>query len=94
MTDDNKLSWQIADTNMAPDILLERKDVMSLINDAIKVLPEKYRAVIILRYLEDLSYQEIAEVVKLPLGTVKTQIHRGRRLMQDYIIEKKGKNDD
>ncbi len=94
LSDDNKLTWQIADTDMAPDVLLERRSDMSLINAAVQSLPDKYRAVIILRYLEDMPYQEIAEIVKLPLGTVKTQIHRGRRLMREYIKGERGGTND
>ncbi len=92
--DDDKLTWQIADKSMSPEVLLERKQAMALISEAINRLPEKYRVVIILRYLEDQSYLEISEIVGLPLGTIKTQIHRGRRIIQKYLKEKKGQQDD
>ena len=94
VSDDNNLDWQIADSRLSPDVLLQRKDFLLLVNEAVNYLPVKYKAVIVLRYLDNLSYQEIAEIVKLPLGTVKTQIHRGRLLIQDYIRGKKGYKDD
>jgi RNA polymerase sigma-70 factor (ECF subfamily) len=92
--DDENLCWQIADCRLSPDVLLERKNDLDVVNEAINTLPGKYKAVIILRYLENMSYQEISEVVDLPLGTIKTQIHRGRRLIQEYIKKKKGVDDD
>ena len=89
LTDDHRLTWQIADSSMAPDILMERKEEMALVNKAVNCLPEKYRVVIVLRYLEGQAYQEIADIIGLPLGTIKTQIHRGRRLIQEYIKKKR-----
>ena len=92
--DDEKLTWQVSDLKLAPDVLLERKQEMALVSEAINTLPEKYRVVIVLRYLEDMSYLEISEVVGLPLGTIKTQIHRGRKIIQDYIGKQKKVEDD
>ena len=57
---------------------LESKELGSAIERAIGKLRPEYRACIMLRHVEDKSYEEIAEIVKLPLGTVKTYIHRAR----------------
>lgn len=58
---------------------------------AIDTLPEDFREVVVLSFLEDYSYQEIAEIVGLQLGTVKSRIHRGRKLLQkelhDYAVK-------
>ena len=48
-------------------------------------LPEHYRIVVLLRHQQDLSYDEIAEALHLPLGTVKARIHRARALLKDRI---------
>jgi RNA polymerase sigma-70 factor (ECF subfamily) len=48
-------------------------------------LPEHYRIVVMLRHQEDLSYEEIAEALDLPLGTVKARIHRARALLRGLI---------
>ncbi|NVB42227.1 sigma-70 family RNA polymerase sigma factor [Pseudenhygromyxa sp. WMMC2535] len=52
---------------------------------AIAELPDRYRAVVTLYYLEDVSYPEIAEVLDLPLGTVKTHLHRAKKLLREHL---------
>jgi len=51
---------------------------MGLLNEALKLLPEHYRSILLLRHQEDLSYDEIARILELPIGTVKIRIHRAR----------------
>jgi len=51
----------------------------------LKELPELYREVIVLRFIEDQSYEEIAEALDLPLGSVKTRIFRGRELLKQRL---------
>ena len=48
-------------------------------------LPEKYRTVIVLKYIEELSLNEISEILDIPLGTVKTRIHRGREALRKQL---------
>lgn len=57
----------------------------SQIEQYINSLPEKYRSIFVMRFLEDYSYEEIVEKLHLPMGTVKTQIHRARELMCNLI---------
>ncbi len=58
---------------------------------AIEGLPEDFRLVVVLSFLEGFSYQEIADIADLQLGTVKSRLHRGRKLLQkalyDYAIK-------
>src|SRR6056297_3632239 len=68
-----------------------RKERKQIINNAIKNLPEKYRVVIEMRHLEELSYQEISEELDLPLGTVKAHIFRAREMLYKALIDKKDK---
>ncbi|MBX6365421.1 MAG: sigma-70 family RNA polymerase sigma factor, partial [Gemmatimonadetes bacterium] len=49
---------------------------------ALAALPEEFRVVSTLYFVEDFSYQEIADVVGIPLGTVRSRLHRGRRMLQ------------
>lgn len=51
----------------------------------LKELPEHYREVVVLRFVEELSYEEIAEMLGLPLGSVKTRIFRGRELLRQRL---------
>lgn len=57
------------------------------IENYLKIMNPKYSRLIELRFIKELSYEEIAEELKMPLGTVKTQIHRARARICEYIIE-------
>ena len=63
----------------------ERHDLRHDLDLAMAALPDRYRAVITLYYLQELSYPEIAECLELPLGTVKTHLHRAKRLLRDEL---------
>lgn len=52
---------------------------------AVMQLPEEYRVVCTLYFLDDLQYQEIATILDLPMGTVRSRLHRGRRLLQKAL---------
>lgn len=64
---------------------LESRELGTAIERAIGKLRPEYRACIMLRHVEDKSYEEIAEIVKLPLGTVKTYIHRARHELRTAL---------
>lgn len=63
-----------------------RADLRRDLESAITTLPERYRAVVMLYYLEDVSYPEIAEILDIPLGTVKTHLHRAKRLLREQML--------
>ncbi len=60
-------------------------DTNLALEEAIKRLPPEYRAVITLRYQEDLSYEEIAEAMDIPIGTVKTWLFRAKEALRDGL---------
>nr|WP_240979011.1 sigma-70 family RNA polymerase sigma factor [Longimicrobium terrae] len=68
-----------------PEELLEAKELGEEIEEAIGRLRPEYRAAILLRHVEGREYQEIAEIMALPLGTVKTYIHRGRNELRETL---------
>lgn len=72
-----------------PAAVVAQEDRWTRVREGLDVLPYGYRAPLILRYYNDLSYREIAEVLSLPEGTVKTRIHRGK-VMLKQAIEKDG----
>lgn len=79
---------QIAD-NTQPDVLLESQDTMQRIKRLINQLPEQQRAVVQLRDVEGLSYQEICESLDLPMSQVKSHLFRARQKLRQRI-EKSG----
>ena len=60
------------------------------IRKAINTLPEKYKSVVILRYLQDMSLQEIGDVLDMPVTTVKTRVHRGREFLRKKLQSEYG----
>lgn len=68
-----------------PEDLANSSDLRTKINSALATLPVEYREAVILRDINDLSYEEIAESLKIPMGTVKSRVNRGRQKMQELL---------
>jgi RNA polymerase sigma-70 factor, ECF subfamily len=76
-----------------PAALVLEKFEAEQVGRAIAALPEDYRVVSALYFMEEFSYQEIAEMVGCPVGTVRSRLHRGRRMLQKalwHIAEQQG----
>lgn len=76
---------QAVDRSELPLGELESRELGSMIEAAIAKLRPEYRSCILLRHVEGRSYEEIAETLDLPLGTVKTYIHRARHELRTYL---------
>jgi RNA polymerase sigma-70 factor (ECF subfamily) len=76
-----------ADESAGPDTLAERGDDARRLREAIDSLPEKYRIVITLYHLQGRQYDEIAKVLGLPMGTVKTHLFRAKDLLRRYLTQ-------
>ena len=70
---------------------LQQKLFSNLLDDdmvnALNSLPDDFKTVVILCNLEGLSYEEIAEFVQCPIGTVRSRLHRGRKLLQQKLLQ-------
>jgi RNA polymerase sigma-70 factor (ECF subfamily) len=55
------------------------------VGEALETLPEDYRAVATLYFIDDFSYQQIADIMGCPVGTVRSRLHRGRRTLQKAL---------
>ncbi|HMW33937.1 sigma-70 family RNA polymerase sigma factor [bacterium] len=83
--------FEAVETRVNADELTDSSVKKDLIKKAIKTLPERYREVIRLREIENLSYEEIAEQTQLPIGTVRSRINRARVQLQSklkFLVEK------
>lgn len=85
---DSDFTFELTDETYETDREIIRHQRATVISEAIARLPEKYRTVIRLRHTEEKSYEEIAEELKLPLGTVKAHIFRARELLYKYLRNK------
>lgn len=90
-TDDNGESVQIdvEDKNLNPQEVTIKSQKIELIQMFVTKLPAKYQKLVRLRYFKEYSYEEIAQELDAPLGTVKAQLHRARELMYDLVKNKK-----
>ena len=65
--------------------IVEFIDTKKALSDAIRLLPDDIKSVVVLRHIENLSYKEISEFMAIPIGTVKTYLFRGRKQIKDYL---------
>jgi RNA polymerase sigma-70 factor (ECF subfamily) len=72
-------------TASRPDRDVMKGDLRSALEAAVAALDEPYRTILVMRDVQDHSYQEIATVMEMPLGTVKVYLHRARRRVRDRI---------
>lgn len=83
--DDEEYTIDVEDTGPRPEEVTVHAEEEARTRALIDSLPPHYRIVVLLRHQQDLSYEEIAESLHLPLGTVKARIHRARALLRDRI---------
>ncbi|MDQ1143221.1 MAG: RNA polymerase sigma factor SigW [Bacillus sp. (in: firmicutes)] len=76
---------QVPSNTPLPEKEVESLELHETVQQEILKLPEKYRSAIVLKYIEELSLNEISEILDLPLGTVKTRIHRGREALRQQL---------
>ena len=88
-TKDGNLEYEVPDVTYRPDRHVVADQRRELIQEAIDSLPKKYHRVIVLRHQQEKSYEEIAQELDLPLGTVKAHIFRARKLLYKYLREKR-----
>ena len=81
--EENLINYLKEDTDIEKEF--ERELIKKHIKEAIDQLDEKYKEIIILRFLEEKEYEEISDIMQIPLGTVSTLIYRGKKEMQKYL---------
>ncbi|MCS6862886.1 MAG: sigma-70 family RNA polymerase sigma factor [Abditibacteriales bacterium] len=76
---------RLPDDAPQPDEVVERADLSMRVRQAMLSLPPKYRAVVLLRHIEGLRIEEIAKTLDMPLGTVKTNLFRARKILEKKL---------
>ena len=79
----------VSDINIEKDVLIEADKEM--VTNTLDKLDEKYRAVLVLKYIEEKDYNEISEILKLPIGTVGSLVSRAKSIFKDLINHDKSK---
>jgi RNA polymerase sigma-70 factor (ECF subfamily) len=66
--------------------ILELRDRQAVVLDQLAQLPAKYRSVLILRHLQEMTYEEMADSLSMPIGTIKTHLFRARQLLKERLL--------
>jgi RNA polymerase sigma-70 factor, ECF subfamily len=85
--DEDGAEIAIADSGTPEAILIERSN-QQLVQDAIAELPVKAREILLLCEVEEMSYQDIAEALSIPIGTVMSRLSRSRKALRDILAQK------
>jgi len=72
---------------MSPELRVRDEEFRCAVRAAVLELPEQYRVVVTLFYLEERSYKEVAATLGIPMGTLKTHLHRARALLRDILTK-------
>ncbi|MBI5379110.1 MAG: sigma-70 family RNA polymerase sigma factor [Nitrospirae bacterium] len=75
---------EVADPAPSPETLHERREMAAILQEGLGRLPEEARMIVILREVQGLAYEEIAAILRMELGTVKSRLHRARLALADY----------
>lgn len=75
----------IPSDDRTPESEMLLSETQRIIHESIESLPAKYKTIMLLRYIQDLSLQEISEVLDLPVTTIKTRVHRGREFLRKKL---------
>lgn len=85
VTDDGEAQFEVPDTSAGPEEAVLASEMDDRIQAALDTLPEAFRLTVIYADIEGLSYEEIAEATHTNIGTVRSRLHRGRRLLRDKL---------
>jgi RNA polymerase sigma-70 factor (ECF subfamily) len=79
--------------NQAEKPAVVDEDIAEMVRRSVHKLPEKYATIVTLYYLQGVSYDEIAKAMDIPMGTLKTWMHRARKQLRDIVEEELEVND-
>ncbi len=85
ITDEGEAQFDVADTGIGPEEAVLSREMDGHIQAALDTLPEAFRLTVIYADIEGLSYEEIAEATNTNIGTVRSRLHRGRRLLRNKL---------
>lgn len=85
---DTGAAWEIPDESDAPDRLLMQDQMDEAIQLGLQAMTPDFRTAVVLADVEGMAYEEIADVMKTSIGTVRSRIHRGRKQLRTYLQRK------
>lgn len=85
---DGHLSWQVACQDPGPEEQVHFQHLKSEIEEVIMTLPLAYRSVLLLRYTQEMSYEDLSRALDMPITTVKTRLHRAREALRVIMMDR------
>ncbi|MCR4437043.1 MAG: sigma-70 family RNA polymerase sigma factor [Clostridiales bacterium] len=83
--EDSEIKRQIEDDKPTPEMIVEKNELKKVVSDAIKLLSDEHRTVIVMRDIQGFSYEEIARIINCPEGTVKSRLNRARLALKEIL---------
>lgn len=80
-----EMADKLVDRERRPEEHLISKENIKTVRTVVNQLDQEFRSVIVLRELEDFSYEEIAEILDIPIGTVRSRLHRARMIIREHL---------
>ena len=97
LVDETALDYEDTDSDIplaeTPDVITEQKAISGLVRDEIDKLPVYYKTALTLYHLDGMSYNEITDIMKVPEGTIKSYIFRGRKLLKERLLARYSRED-
>ena len=87
-----EMSMDLRSQILDPEEKVMKKEKIKMMHDVVDKLKPRYRVLVEMRYFEELSYEEIAEKLDLPLGTVKAQLFRAREFLYNILKKSEGQH--
>ena len=84
-TEDGETTMEIADTSPTPEESVLSGELDSRIQSALMTMPEEFRLAVVYADIEGLSYEEIADAMRCSIGTVRSRLHRGRKMLREKL---------
>ena len=88
-TEEGEMVHEVASNGQTPETILLEKEAERNLRQMLKHLPLKYRTVFVLRYLQDLSYEEISKIARMSLGTIKSRLFLAHKILSRFIGKRK-----
>jgi len=85
-TEDGEMDRELASPDDSPETDVINRDLARLVRESLEELKEDHRVILLMREYQDLSYDEIAEILSLNVGTVKSRLSRARRELRDLMV--------
>ncbi len=75
----------VATGTPGPDMITRSREVRDALQEALSLIDEPYRSIVVMREIQELTYSEIVTALEMPLNTVKVYLHRGRRMLREAL---------